>query len=138
MKLRLLPIVVIATCAVEPGAAQPPAPAAQVAALDADHDGRISQREYIDGRRARFTQFDRNQDGRISVSDFPRAGRSASLAALVGRLLSTADLNNDGAVTRAELAIAGTPLFYRADSNADGFVDGAERARLQAALSAPR
>ena len=128
----------IAVCVAAAVAAQAPAPAAQVAALDADHDGRISQHEYIRGRAARFDQFDRDHNGRITLSDFPRASRSAPLAERVGRLLSSADLNNDGAITRAELGVAGIPLFNRADVNADGFVDRAERARLQAALAAQR
>lgn len=46
-------------------------------------------------------------------------------------------MNRDGRVDRSELDLAGTPLFDRADVNADAFVDRGEAARLRAAL-APR
>ena len=109
--------------------------AAQVEGLDADGDGKITRREYIDARNARFTQLDQDRDGRLTVEDFPRASQSQSLNALAGRLVAHADLNQDGAVTQDELGLAGTPLFDRADSNGDGYVDQEEVARLRTMLT---
>ena len=81
--------------------------AAQVEGLDADGDGKITRREYIDARNARFTQLDQDRDGRLTTEDFPRARQSQSLNALAGRLVAHADLNQDGAVTQDELGLAG-------------------------------
>ena len=112
--------------------------AAQVEGLDGDGDGKITRREYIDARTARFTELDQDRDGRLSAEDFPRASQSQSLNALAGRLVAHADLNQDGAVTQDELGLAGTPLFDRADSNGDGFVDQDEVARLRTMLTRRR
>jgi len=112
--------------------------AAQIEGLDADGDSKITRREYIDARNARFTQLDQDRDGRLTVEDFPRASQSQSLNALAGRLVAHADLNQDGAVTQDELGLAGTPLFDRADSNGDGFVDQDEVARLRTMLTRRR
>jgi len=109
--------------------------AAQVDGIDADGDSKITRREYIDARNARFTQLDQDRDGRLTVEDFPRASQSQSLNALAGRLVAHADLNQDGAVTQDELGLAGTPLFDRADSNGDGYVDQEEVARLRTMLT---
>jgi Ca2+-binding EF-hand superfamily protein len=112
--------------------------AAQIEGLDADGDGKITRREYIDARSARFTQLDKDRDGRLTAEDFPRASQSQSLTALAGRLVAHADLNQDGAVSQDELGLAGTPLFDRADSNGDGFVDREEVARLRTMLTRRR
>ena len=112
--------------------------AAQVEGLDADGDGKITRREYIDARTARFTQLDQDRDGQVSPADFPRARQSQSLNTLAGRLLAHADLNRDGAVSQDELGLAGTPLFDRADSNGDGYVDEEEVARLRTMLTRRR
>ena len=83
--------------------------AAQVEGLDGDGDGKITRREYIDARTARFAQLDQDRDGLVSHEDFPRARQSQSLNSLAGRLVAHADLNQDGAVTQDELGLAGTP-----------------------------
>ena len=112
--------------------------AAQIEGLDADGDGRITRREYLDARTARFTQLDQDRDGLVSPADFPRARQSQSLNTLAGRLVAHADLNRDGAVSQDELGLAGTPLFDRADSNGDGAVDQEEVARLRTMLTRRR
>jgi Ca2+-binding EF-hand superfamily protein len=112
--------------------------AAQTARFDADGDGRITRREFIDGRDLRFTRLDNNGDGVIRADDFRRFETSERVRQRLAQLLSDGDLNDDGAVSRAEFSLTGTPLFDRADANADGYVDRTEVAALRAALEPPR
>ena len=39
---------------------------------DANRDGAVSRAEFVDARRARFSQMDRNGDGYFSDDDVPR------------------------------------------------------------------
>lgn len=122
--IMVMPLLVVAAAA-----------SAQTAGFDADGDGRITRREFIDARELRFTRLDRNGDGSIRADDFQRLQTSASARRRLAQLLADADLDDDGAVTRAEFSVTGTPLFDLADVNADGFVDRTEVARLRAALA---
>ena len=111
---------------------------AQTGRLDGDGDGRITRREFIDARELRFTRLDRNGDGNIRADDFRGFNASPSVRERVEQLLADADMNDDGAVSRAEFSVTGTPLFDQADVNADGFVDRSEVDRLRAALRGGR
>lgn len=128
---RLLPALIVL-------AAGGAAAEAQTQGLDANADGKISRAEFIAGRTARFNQIDKNKDGVINTADFPRAMSRPRAAEQLGQLIASADLNKDGAVTRAELSKAGTPAFDRADTNRDGVVDQTEAASLRTALAARR
>ena len=108
---------------------------AQTSGFDADGDGRITRREFIDAREQRFVRMDKNGDGFIRADDFRRLQTSAAVRQRLAQLLADADFDRDGAVSRGEFSVTGTPLFDAADRNADGFVDRTEVARLRAALS---
>lgn len=109
---------------------------AMVARIDADGDGRISLREFLDfkrpgsarqrsseWRRRVFARIDADGDGFVS-----QAEREASLK----RRFARVDANGDGRVSRAELdaararrqehrsARAGAESFRKADRNGDG------------------
>ena len=114
-------------------------PAAIFDQADTNHDGRVSRAEFIAARSAHFARLDRNGDGVISSSDFPRIARFRPQAVdRIDRLISEDDANHDGKLTPAELAAAPTPLFDRADSNHDGFVDKAEAAAIRSELRVAR
>jgi len=114
-------------------------PAAMFAAADTDHDGRISRAEFQAARLAQFDRMDRNGDGVISRDDFTRIMAFRPQAApRIDAMISEADLNRDGRVTRVELAHAPTGLFDHVDTNHDGFVDKAELAAFKAMLPAYR
>lgn len=106
---------------------------------DSNGDGLITRGEFVAARNARFDKMDRNGDGVVDKSDFKRLARFRPEA--VDRLeavIRQADGNNDGRLTRAELAAAPTPLHDRADRNGDGRVDQAELAALRATASAAK
>lgn len=88
---------------------------------DADHDGHVTREEYAAARAAQFDRMDRNKDGSVTRADFGRLARLKPDA--VDRLmsvLSAADANQDGHITRAELDAAPMPVFERGDSDGDG------------------
>lgn len=88
---------------------------------DADRDGFITREEYAAARAAQFDRMDRNKDGSVTRADFGRLARFKPDA--VERLmsvLSAADSDRDGRITRAELQSAPMPVFERGDSDGDG------------------
>lgn len=105
---------------------------------DLDHDGRISRGEFIRSRNLRFAELDRNHDGVISAADFPRLAAFPAAKAKMDSLVTGADANHDGVVTREELANAPTTMFDLADANHDGFVDQGELAAFRANARAMR
>jgi len=99
---------------------------------DSNHDGRISRAEFLAARNARFGELDRNRDGVISAADFPRLTAFAAAKSKMDALITGADANRDGRVTREELANAPTTMFDIADTNHDEFVDQSELAAVRA------
>lgn len=109
-----------------------PDPAAMFDRTDANKDGKISRGEYVAARSSRFDTLDHDKDGVVSKADFPRAAANPQTAARLDALLSEADTNHDGKVTRTELGRAPSPGFDRADTNRDGVVTRTELAALRA------
>jgi len=117
------------------------APAAERSPFDrADRngDGRVTKQEFVESRTERFDQIDRNGDSKIDRADFPAATDHKRTLAFIDRQIANADRDGDGAVSRAELAGAATPLFDRADVNRDGVVGQEEAAAFRNALAARR
>ncbi|WP_375248517.1 EF-hand domain-containing protein [Sphingomonas sp.] len=116
-----------------------PAAAQDMSAADANRDGRITRAEFGAARMANFSRMDRNRDGVLSQVDADRIARFRSRASFALRqVITTADANRDGVVTRAELSAAPMPAFDRADGNHDGVVDRNEMAALRAAFAEMR
>jgi len=108
-------------------------PGAALANADANGDGVITRAEFQQSRSARFDKADRNHDGAVSRDDFKRLARfRPSAVERLDALISEADANGDGRVTRQEMANAPTPIFDRADTNQDGKIDQAELAAFKA------
>lgn len=106
---------------------------------DADRDGFITREEYSLARAAQFERMDRNKDGSVTRADFGRLARFKPDA--VDRLmsvLSAADANQDGRITRAELQAAPMPVFERGDSDGDGRLSRDEVDAIKAQRKARR
>lgn len=99
---------------------------------DSNRDGRIGRAEFLAARNARFGELDRNRDSVISAADFPRLTAFAAAKAKMNALITGADANRDGRVTREELANAPTTMFDMADTNHDESVDQSELAAFRA------
>lgn len=96
-------------------------PGAALDKADANHDGYITRDEFKASRAAQFARLDRNDDGVVSLSEFPRLAKSnRSRAQALKAVISHADRDGDGRVTRAEFVDGPAPLFDRADGDHDG------------------
>lgn len=84
---------------------------------DVNHDGVISQKEFIAFHSKRFKELDTNHDGKLTPQEVG-AGEG------MGGRLEAADANHDGALTREEAK--GLPVieehFDEIDANKDGKV----------------
>lgn len=111
-------------------------PVARFRALDKDGDGRIHRDELPDWLRARFEQFDTNENEYIDEDELQRMAISAREARngppgqlrLMRRLMEL-DLDKDGRLHRDELPEAMESLrrrFDEYDVNGDGYIGGAE------------
>lgn len=96
-------------------------PGAALDKADANHDGYITRDEFKASRAAQFARLDRNDDGVVSLSEFPRLAKSSRpKARKLKTVISHADHDGDGRVTRAEFVDGPSPLFDRADGDHDG------------------
>lgn len=110
---------------------------------DTNRDDRVTSAEFSAFRLSQFGQLDRNGDGVVSPTDFPRLAklRPDAYAKLTG-MIGQSDANGDGVVTRAEMGFSPPRMFTLADANGNGEVTRAEfdaaRDRMQAAVAARR
>lgn len=110
-----------------------------LAAADANGDGAVSRDEYRKARGARFARLDRNGDGAVGKDDYARLRTVRPEAAQkLDLLVSEADANKDGKVTRAEYDAMPVPMFDLADTDRNGSVDKAEMAAARAKMAASK
>ena len=88
--------------------AQDPRPAAYLARMDADRDGRIVLAEYQDWLCYGFDAMDRDHDGVLSSAEMP-GGRGQAITRTTHRArlavaFARQDRNHDGALDARELA----------------------------------
>lgn len=96
---------------------------------DTNRDGLVDPGEFQTVRTGRFNDRDRNRDGFLGRDDLGGLAASASGGRAAQRLAEL-DLDGDDRVSRAEFSNHGRLLFGKADSNNDGFVSRAEIAAL--------
>ena len=95
-----------------------------IARMDANGDGTISQSEWTGGAEA-FTRLDTNSDGSLTREELAsaRGGRGG-----FGRGMANMDANNDGRVSRDEFR-GPAEAFDRLDANSDGYLSSEEMPR---------
>jgi len=106
-------------------------PGAALEKADANHDDYITRDEFKASRATQFDRLDRNDDGVVSLSEFPRLVKSnRSKTQALKAVITHADRDGDGRVTRAEFVDGPAPLFDRADRDHDGRLSREEVAAL--------
>jgi Ca2+-binding EF-hand superfamily protein len=112
--------------------AAPRTPGATLDKADANHDGYVTHDEFKASRAAGFDRLDRNDDGVVSLSEFPRLAKSTRpKAQTLKAVITHADRDGDGRVTRAEFVDGPAPLFDRADRDHDGRLSREEVAAMR-------
>ena len=95
--------------------------------IDTNHDGVVTQDEYIAAATAHFNKIDTNGSGQISaeqIASSPRMVQREQRAA--SREVKRMDTKGDGTVTQAEYVNAAKARFAKLDKNGDGFIDADE------------
>ena len=86
----------------------PRSPAEYLQRMDRDHDGRVSEAEYVEYMSAGFRRMDTNGDGVLESSELPGGhGRPVTLKSYqdnLRRQFRKLDRNHDGYLSAAELA----------------------------------
>ncbi len=104
---------------------------------DRDADGAIALAEWSANGSERFIRLDGNGDGVLDPAETAaardgmrqRRGQRRPAGGMEGQLLSRADADGDGGLSKAEYAAAMTSLFGRLDTDGDGRIT---RGELQA------
>jgi Ca2+-binding EF-hand superfamily protein len=95
--------------------------------IDANHDGAITQDEYIAAATAHFNKVDVNGTGEITaqqIASSPRMVRHEQRFA--AREVKRMDTNGDGSVSQDEYIAAAKTRFAKLDKNGDGFIEADE------------
>jgi hypothetical protein len=117
------------------------APGAALAAVefvaDANHDGKVSVKEYLDNRWSFLKRGDNNKDNRLSKPEWDQEAAQLRTwleadgikdASIIGKGggFQKMDTNVDGFVTQAESDAYWGARFVGYDANKDGFISAAE------------
>lgn len=118
---------------------------ARFAAMDTNHDGKISREELAAQQQkdlqaanakirhdleVKFRQLDTNKDGKLSLDEFLAAAPALRTAATPEQQLQALDTNHDGKISPEEFRAPELAKFNKIDTNHDGIVTPQE---LQAA-----
>ncbi|NJM84323.1 MAG: calcium-binding protein [Tabrizicola sp.] len=99
-------------------------------AMDADKDGKVTEAEIADHRRATFTAADADGNGLLSVQELKQMGKAADEVRQdrrVARMMERMDADGDGSLSASELsAMQGSRMFARVDADKDGAITKAE------------
>ena len=110
-------------------------------AMDSNHDGAISKKEFDAFHSKHFKELDTNHDGKLSAEEMqavhhPMHGRGE---AFIGKRFEAADANHDGALTKEEAKDMPMLLqhFDEIDTNKDGKVTPEELKAMMKEQHAP-
>jgi Ca2+-binding EF-hand superfamily protein len=95
--------------------------------LDTNHDGVVTQAEYLAAAAAMYSQFDAQGNGKVTASEIAASPRAqARVAHATERVVKRLDTNADGVVSQAEYLAAAQKRFSRMDKNGNGFIESDE------------
>ncbi len=95
--------------------------------IDANHDGVITQDEYIAAATARFNKADTTGSGELTAQQIASSPRTVKREQrFASREVKHMDTNGDGVVSQDEYIAAAKSRFAKLDKNGDGFIDADE------------
>ena len=95
--------------------------------IDTNHDGVITQDEYIAAATAHFNKVDANGSGEITAQQIASSPRMVKREQrFASREVKHMDSNGDGLVSQDEYIAAAKARFAKLDKNGDGFIDADE------------
>jgi Ca2+-binding EF-hand superfamily protein len=89
--------------------------------IDANNDGKISKKEYIDAVIKTFNKIDQNTDGFLTKDELKAIDKTD-----VEKFVKEEDINKDGKISKEEFTKAAEKRFKFLDRNNDGFIDQKE------------
>lgn len=117
-----------------------PAVGLEFAAMDANHDGRLTATEHASGAKAMFGKMDANRDGKVTSAEMTAAhqsitgqpGKPGDMAA--ADKIKVVDSNGDGILSAEEHAAGAAAIFAKMDADRDGTLNKEEMAAGHAAM----
>jgi EF hand len=106
--------------------------AGDVAKLDTDQDGKVTQAEYIAGAKTSFEKLDANADGKVTAAEMDTAyttskpGVGAAKVPSSADKIKTLDTDADGALSSVEHEAGSRTMFDTLDTNKDGSLSADE------------
>jgi len=95
--------------------------------LDTNHDGVVTQDEFVAAAVARFQALDTQGTGQVTAAEIVNSPKAqARVNRVAEHLVKRMDSNGDGAVSQDEFLAAAKKRFERMDKNGDGFIDADE------------
>ena len=95
--------------------------------IDTNHDGVITQDEYVAAATARFNKADTNGSGEITAQQIASSPRMVKREQrFAAREVKHMDTNGDGVVSQDEYIAAAKARFAKLDKNGDGFIEADE------------
>jgi Ca2+-binding EF-hand superfamily protein len=95
--------------------------------IDTNHDGVITQDEYVAAATARFNKADTNGSGEITAQQIASSPRMVKREQrFASREVKHMDTNGDGVVSQDEYIAAAKARFAKLDKNGDGFIEADE------------
>lgn len=95
--------------------------------IDTNHDGVITQAEYVAAATARFNKADTNGSGEITAQQIASSPRMVKREQrFAAREVKHMDTNGDGVVSQDEYIAAAKARFAKLDKNGDGYIEADE------------
>jgi Ca2+-binding EF-hand superfamily protein len=95
--------------------------------IDANHDGVITQDEYVAAATALYNKIDVNGTGEVTAQDIASSPRAVKREQRVAsHEVKKMDTDSDGTVSQDEFVAAAKARFSKLDKNGDGFIDADE------------
>ena len=95
--------------------------------IDANHDGVITQDEYVATASALYNKIDVNGTGEVTAADIASSPRAVKREQrFASHEVKRLDTNGDGTVSQDEYVNAAKSRFAKLDKNGDGFIDADE------------